>query len=134
MTATDAVVEGGTMFGRKKLQLPSQPFVHSDTCPILRANPSFAPVWSEVERGHWRRECQCGAEDYREPERARVRLDPLDAKTSRHAPECEFASDTNPAVLRLILRVKEGMGGGYWWVECGSCSTGWQVPYSFPRC
>jgi hypothetical protein len=27
------------------------------------------------------------------------------------------------------LKVKDGAGGGYWWVECGSCECGWQVPY-----
>jgi hypothetical protein len=59
----------------------------------------------------------------------RVRLDPLDAKTSRHAGECEFATTTDPAVLKVLLRVKDGAGGGYWWVECGACAIGWQVPY-----
>ena len=42
---------------------------------------------------------------------------------------CEFASETDPAVLKILLKVKDGMGGGYWWVECGGCGSGWQVPY-----
>ena len=59
----------------------------------------------------------------------RVRLDPLDPKTSQHAGECEFACETDPSVLRVLLKVKPGMGGNYSWVECGSCGTGWQVPH-----
>jgi hypothetical protein len=74
--------------------------------------------------------CQCGTEDYYE--RAvddRVRLDPLDTKTSRHAGQCEFASETDAAVLRVILEVRDGMAPGYWWVRCHSCESGWQVPH-----
>jgi hypothetical protein len=52
-----------------------------------------------------------------------------DPKTSRHAPECDFVSEAEPAVLRHLLRVKDGAGGGYWWTECGTCDTAWQVPY-----
>jgi hypothetical protein len=68
-------------------------------------------------------------EDYYEPVGGRTRLDPLDPKTSRHAAQCEFAFATDPAVLRVLLKVKDGMGGDYWWVECGACGTAWQVPY-----
>jgi hypothetical protein len=32
-------------------------------------------------------------------------------------------------VLKVLLKVKPGAGGGYDWVECGSCGAGWQVPY-----
>ena len=56
-------------------------------------------------------------------------MDLLDAKTSRHTGECEFASETDAPVLRVILKVKDGAGGGYWWVECGSCDAGWQVTH-----
>jgi hypothetical protein len=35
----------------------------------------------------------------------------------------------DPAVLRLVLKVKDGAGGDYWSVECGACDTGWQVPH-----
>jgi hypothetical protein len=41
----------------------------------------------------------------------RVRLDPLDPKTSRHAGECEFTSETDPAVLRILLKVQDGRTG-----------------------
>jgi len=33
------------------------------------------------------------------------------------------------AVLRVILKVKDGAGGDYWWVDCGTCDTAWQVPH-----
>jgi hypothetical protein len=36
---------------------------------------------------------------------------------------------TQPAVARVLLKVADGMGGDYWWVECGACDTGWQVAY-----
>jgi hypothetical protein len=32
-------------------------------------------------------------------------------------------------VLRVILKVKDGAVGDYWWVECGASDTAWQVPY-----
>jgi hypothetical protein len=64
-----------------------------------------------------------------EPAAERVRLDPLDPSTAHHAGECEFKDVTDPAVLKVLLTVREGQGVGYWWVECGSCATGWQVPY-----
>ena len=32
-------------------------------------------------------------------------------------------------LLRAILRVRDGAGGGYWWVKCGTCECGWQVPH-----
>ena len=84
--------------------------------------------WSEIETGFWVAECVCGREYHRDPVAdRRVRLDPLDPKTSRHAGECEFASETDPSVLRVLLKVKPGMGGNYSWVECGSCAMGWQV-------
>jgi hypothetical protein len=68
-------------------------------------------------------------EGWREPEPERVRLDPLDPKTSRHAGQYEFASETDAAVLKLALKVKDGMGGDYWWVECGGCDCSWAVPH-----
>jgi len=27
----------------------------------------------------------------------------------------------------VILRVRDGAGVGYWWVECGTCECGWQA-------
>jgi hypothetical protein len=43
--------------------------------------------------------------------------------------KCEFASETAAAMLRVLLKVKPGMGEGYDSVECGSCSAGWQIPH-----
>jgi len=59
----------------------------------------------------------------------RREMDLLEAKTSRHAGQCEYVSEIDAAVLRVILKVKDGAGGGYWWVECGSCDAGWQVTH-----
>ena len=49
--------------------------------------------------------------------------------TSRHAGECEFAAETDPAMLKVLLKVRDGAGRDYWWVECGACACGWQVPH-----
>jgi hypothetical protein len=69
-------------------------------------------TWSSSARGS-------GSEDvYEEPADRRVRLDPLDPKTSRHAGQCEFASETDVALLRVVLKVRDG-----------ACDAGWQVPY-----
>ena len=59
----------------------------------------------------------------------RVWLDPYDPSTFRHAGQCERRSTSDPALLRAILKVRDGAGGGYWWVECATCECGWQVPY-----
>jgi hypothetical protein len=58
----------------------------------------------------------------------RVRLDPLDAKTNATRGKCEFAAETDPAVLKVLLKVNPGLGEGYDWVEC-ACAAGWQVPH-----
>ncbi len=42
-------------------------------------------------------------------------------------PECEFVSETDPAILRTLLKVQDNET--YAWVECGGCNSGWQVPY-----
>jgi hypothetical protein len=39
------------------------------------------------------------------------------------------SSVTDPAVLRVLLKVREGAGGGYSWVTCGGCEGSWQVPH-----
>jgi hypothetical protein len=26
------------------------------------------------------------------------------------------------------LKVRDGVDGGYWWVQCATCEHGWQVP------
>ena len=49
-----------------------------------------------------------------------------DGSGARHA----GSATTDPAVLRVTLMlVKDGAGEGYWWVECGTCEHGWQVPH-----
>jgi hypothetical protein len=58
-----------------------------------------------------------------------VRLDPLDPATTRHLGECEYSGVTDPAVLKVLLKVAQGTGGDYWWVTCGSCTASWPVPY-----
>lgn len=57
----------------------------------------------------------------------RARLDPLDRDTSRHAPQCEHRDTTDPALLQVILTVRDGLEPGYRWVTCGACDTSWQV-------
>jgi hypothetical protein len=121
------------MFGLKK-RGPTWPFTHADNCTILKADPTVQIQWSEVETGHWRAVCQCGSEDvYEEPTDHRVRLDPYDPSTFRHAGQCEHRSTSDPALLRAILKVRDGAGGGYWWVECATCECGWQVPHYAER-
>jgi hypothetical protein len=99
------------MFGLRK-KGPTRLFAHADSCKLVRTDPGLEIQWSEVETGHWRAVCQCGSEDvYEEPTNRRVRLDSLDAKTSRHGGECEFASETDADVLKIVLKVRDGMGG-----------------------
>ena len=43
--------------------------------------------------------------------------------------ECEFAFETESALLTFPLRVKDGAAGTTGWVGCGTCDTGWQVPH-----
>jgi hypothetical protein len=57
----------------------------------------------------------------------RVRLDPFDPATARHFGQCEYVSETDPAVIRVRLKVTDK--GDYDWVECGGCGAGWQVPH-----
>jgi hypothetical protein len=120
------------MFGLKK-RGPTRPFTHADECKILKSDPGVEIEWSEIERGHWVAVCQCGEEHYREPPTdGRARLDPYDPSTFRHAGQCEHRDTSDPALLRVILKVRDGAGGGYWWVECATCEHGWQVPH-YPR-
>jgi hypothetical protein len=112
------------MFGLKK-KGPTRPFTHADNCKIMKADPTVQIQWSEVETGHWRAVCQCGSEDVRgEPADRGVRLDPSDPSTFRHAGQCEHRDTSDPALVRVILKVRDGAGGGYWWVECGTCEYG----------
>jgi hypothetical protein len=107
---------------------PDQPFTHLDGCKIVRADPEVDdPPWSRHEHGRWERVCQCSKESWYEPPPKRVRLDALDPKTSRHLPECEFAHETDPVILRALLKIQDKET--YAWVECGTCTSGWQVPF-----
>jgi hypothetical protein len=74
--------------------------------------------------------CACTIEYNNEPfVDDRVRLDPLDPNTSRHAGKCEYRHATDPAVVKLILNVKLGMNEGYEWVTCNACAISWAVPH-----
>jgi len=53
--------------------------------------------------------------------RACVPLDPLDPWTARHAPQCEFAAESDPSTLRVLLKVTER--DGYWWSSAARAST-----------
>jgi hypothetical protein len=115
------------MFGRTKQRHgpPDRPFVHQDGCKILAADRDVQIEWSRIEGRRWERICACGAETWYEPESSRVRLDPYDPATMRHLPQCEFASTTDHAILRALLKITPK--DGYAWVECGGCQAGWQV-------
>ena len=70
------------MFGRRK-KGPDKTFIPSEGCRILAADPDVEIPWNEVEACHWRAECVCTIEYYTEPfVDDRVRLDPLDPKTT----------------------------------------------------
>jgi hypothetical protein len=114
----------------KKKGPPTPPFTHTGDCRIMRADPGFEPPWSNIGRGHWQRECQCGVEHFHEylVDR-RPRLDPLDPATARHLPQCELVGEGDRTVLKMALRVKPGLAEGYDWVTCGACDGGWQVPH-----
>jgi hypothetical protein len=116
------------MFGRKRKR-PDRPFLHSDACPIFEADPGVEIQWSDLGNGHWQAVCVCGTQDYYEPAPARTRLDPLDPTKSKHLGQCELKDVTDPAVLRMALKVKPGAADdSYVWVECSRCEVGWQVP------
>ena len=119
---------------RRKRKPPSKPFTHDEGCRIVAVDPGVEIPWSYLGDGRWKAECVCGAEYFNQSVvDDRARLDPLDPKTARHLGQCEYASETDPSVLRVLLRVKPGMGEGYDWVECGACDAGWQVPHYAER-
>jgi hypothetical protein len=120
--------EEAMMFGRKqKYQPPDRPFTHSDDCRIVKADPGVEIPWSRYEHGVWKRQCVCSFESWQEPAPSRVRQDPLDPATARHAGECEYKGVTDAAMLKVLLKVTEK--DGYWWCQCGGCEIGWQVPF-----
>jgi hypothetical protein len=119
------------MFGLKKGG-PDKAFSHSDDCGIVAVDPGVSIPWNETRTGHWEARCQCGVEYFDQPVAdRRVRLDPLDPRTANHLPQREFVTVTDPAVLRVLLKVTDK--GDYAWVECGSCEAGWQVLFYAER-
>jgi hypothetical protein len=119
------------MLGLGKKGGPSRPFSHATDCKILKADPGVKIPWQEIETGLWIAECQCGKEYQREqPADGRLRLDPLDPSTFRHAPACDQRDLTDPAIIRA-LRVQDREG--YWWVESSMCDCCWQTPHHAPE-
>jgi hypothetical protein len=72
----------------------------------------------------------CTKEFYDEPVYdQRVRSDPPSIRRRPVISALVGASARPIAVkLRYILKVKDGLGPGYWWVECNACDGAWQVP------
>jgi len=96
------------------------------TTAILKADPNVEIPWSEIRRGVWKAECVCSTEYFREPFiDDRVRLDPYDQATARRLGQCEYISETAPAVIKVLLKVTDEEN--YDWIECGGCGGGWQV-------
>jgi hypothetical protein len=57
-------------------------------------------------------------------------MNPTDRAVGVNVRWFQFVRDTtDPALLKAILRVRDGVGGGYWWVECSTCEHGWQVSH-----
>jgi hypothetical protein len=99
------------MFRRRKA--PSKSVNHQEGCPIVKADPGVEIPWSYDGDGLWRAECVCTTEYFREPTTdSRVRLDPFDPATARHLGQCEYVSETDAAVLKILLKVKPGLGEG----------------------
>jgi hypothetical protein len=118
------------MFGLKKKgpSQPTGPFAHADGCKLVVADPDFEPEWQGLDEGHWRRICQCHAEDRWEPRAdTRTRLDPLDPSTFAHFPACKHRDVVDPVIVEAILTVLERET--YWYVQCSTCACGWQVPF-----
>ncbi len=115
------------LFDRKRG--PDKVFEHGPDCKTVAVDRDVQIPWSYMGNGRWEAVCTCGTETWYEPAAdRRVRLDPRDPALARHPGQCEFASETDAAVLRILLKVKEGAGGDYWWVECGGCDCAWPVP------
>jgi hypothetical protein len=113
--------------GKKR---PSRAFLHAPDCKIMKADPTTEIPWSEVGTGHWRAECQCRIEHFHEaPADSRTRLDLLDPSSFRHAGQCEHRDTTDPTLLAAILKVTDGAGDDYWWVQCSACDPAWPVSH-----
>jgi hypothetical protein len=42
-------------------------------------------------------------------------------------PQCEHRDLIEPGIVKALLTVQER--DDYWYVQCGTCETGWQVPF-----
>jgi hypothetical protein len=105
-------------------------FKHADDCKIVKVDPSIEIPWNEVRAGYWEARCVCNVQGWHAPDvDRRTPLDPRDPSTFRHAGECEHRDTTDPALFRALLKVRDGMGLDYWWVECGSCNAARQVAH-----
>jgi hypothetical protein len=91
---------------------PNKAFSHQEGCTLFLGRPEFPAGRQEVERGFWRgRSASAASKPFREIDADdRVRLDPLDPKRSHHLGQCEYISETDPAVLKVLLKVKPGLG------------------------
>jgi len=76
----------------------------------------------------WRATYLCGSQDLYEPGARPARVDPLDPSTAKHLGQCEFRDTTDLAVLRIVLKVRDGADPSYVWVTCSACDCGWSVP------
>jgi hypothetical protein len=117
------------MLGFEKRRPPILPaFQHADGCKIMKADPTTEIRWSEIRRGVWEAICVCGKQyHYESIADARSRQDPYHPSTFRHFGQCEHRDTTDPVLVRAILKIQER--DGYWWVQCGACDGGWQVPF-----
>jgi hypothetical protein len=84
--------------------------VYQPTADLVHMNArAVGRLFSPGDRGA---EC-VRAEDFSERVVNRVRLDPLDARKAATRGSASSAPKANAAVPRVILRVKDGAGGGY---------------------
>jgi hypothetical protein len=94
------------VFGRKRG--PDKAFVHQEGCRIQAADPSVSIPWNEVRAGYWEARCVCGVEGWYAPNTGRVRRnDPYDPATAHHFGQCEYVSETETAMLRVLLKITD---------------------------
>jgi hypothetical protein len=90
---------------RRKRKPPDTPFNHAGDCKLIAIDPDLRTEWSDLGYGSWRGGCVCTFEVWSEPiVDDRVRLDPLDPKTSRHLGQCEYSGETDAGMLQVPLR------------------------------
>ena len=75
---------------------------------IQAADPTVSIPWNEVRAGNWEARCVCGVEGWHAPDAGRGRRnDPSDPATVRHFGQCEYVSETDPAVIKVLLKVTD---------------------------